>query len=143
MLAHKPIGLEGIDDLLVEYTHRRGINSEGLALLPEGGGWLLAEFGAATVSEAEAQAVGLMEELGRTPNPPQLRLFTDREQIKRVWEVRESSLGVISYVPGEPLSWEGWEDSAVAPEKLGNYLRELRKLMNELRLPRNALRTFW
>jgi hypothetical protein len=48
VMAHKPIGLEGIDDLLVEYTRRRGINSEGLALLPEGGGWLLAEFGADT-----------------------------------------------------------------------------------------------
>ena len=130
VLAHKPIGLEGVDDLLVEYTRRRGINSEGLALLPEGGGWLLAEFGAATVAEAEAQASGLMEQLGQGPNPPQMRLFTDQKQIKRVWEVRESSLGVISYVPGEDLTWEGWEDSAVAPEKLGKYLRDLRKLMN-------------
>jgi FAD/FMN-containing dehydrogenase/Fe-S oxidoreductase len=130
VLAHKPIGLEGVDDLLIEYTRRRGINSEGLALLPEGGGWLLAEFGAATVAEAEAQATGLMEQFGRSPHPPRMRLFTDRQQIKRVWEVRESSLGVISYVPGEPLTWEGWEDSAVAPEKLGNYLRDLRKLMD-------------
>jgi len=130
VLAHKPIGLEGIDDLLVEYTRRKGINSEGLALLPEGGGWLLAEFGADTVAAAEAQATGLMEALGKSPNPPQIRLFTDRQQIKRVWEVRESSLGVISYVPGEDLSWEGWEDSAVSPERLGNYLRDLRKLMN-------------
>jgi FAD/FMN-containing dehydrogenase/Fe-S oxidoreductase len=130
VLAHKPIGLEGIDDLLVEYTRRRGINSEGLALLPEGGGWLLAEFGAATIAEAEAQASGLMEQLGKSPNPPQMRLFTDQKQIRRVWEVRESSLGVISYVPGEDLTWEGWEDSAVAPEELGQYLRELRKLMN-------------
>ena len=46
--AIKPIGLEGMDDLLVEYTRRKGINPEGLALLPEGGGWLLAEFGAQT-----------------------------------------------------------------------------------------------
>ena len=130
VLAHKPIGLEGVDDLLVEYTRRRGINSEGLALLPEGGGWLLAEFGAATIAEAEAQASGLMEQLGKSPNPPQMRLFTDQKQIRRVWEVRESSLGVISYVPGEDLTWEGWEDSAVAPEKLGQYLRDLRKLMN-------------
>ena len=72
-----------------------------------------------------------MEALNRTPNPPNMRLFTNREHIKRVWEVRESSLGVISYVPGEDLSWEGWEDSAVAPEKLGKYLRDLRKLMND------------
>src|SRR5260370_33942831 len=70
VLAHKPIGLEGIDDLLVEYTRRRGINSEGLALLPEGGGWLLAEFGAATVAAADAHAAGLMQTLGRRPNPP-------------------------------------------------------------------------
>jgi Fe-S oxidoreductase len=49
--------------------------------------------------------------------------------MKRMWEVRESSLGVTSHVPGEPLRWEGWEDSAVAPDKLGNYLRDLRKLM--------------
>jgi FAD/FMN-containing dehydrogenase/Fe-S oxidoreductase len=130
VMAHKPIGLEGIDDMLVEYTRRRGINSEGLALLPEGNGWLLAEFGADTIAEAEAQATGLMEALNRSPNPPNMRLFTSREQIKRVWEVRESSLGVISYVPGEDLSWEGWEDSAVAPEQLGKYLRDLRQLIN-------------
>jgi FAD/FMN-containing dehydrogenase/Fe-S oxidoreductase len=131
ILAHKPIGLEGIDDLLVEYTRRKGINSEGLALLPEGGGWLLAEFGQNTPDEAEAQARALMQTLAQASTPPriQTRLFTDPKQVKRVWEVRESSLGAISHVPGEPLSWEGWEDSAVAPEKLGGYLRDLRKLM--------------
>ncbi len=130
VLAHKPIGLEGVDDLLAEYTRRKGINPEGLALLPDGGGWLLAEFGAATVPEAEVQAAGLMEVLGRGPNPPEMRLFTNREQIRRVWEVRESSLGAVSYVPGEDLTWEGWEDSAVAPQQLGKYLRGLRGLMN-------------
>jgi FAD/FMN-containing dehydrogenase len=130
IMAHRPIGLEGIDDLLVEYTRRKGINSEGLALLPQGGGWLLVEFGANTRQEAEGQASRLMENLSRAPNPPQMHLFTDKQMAKRVWEVRESSLGVISYVPGEALTWEGWEDSAVAPEKLGNYLRDLRKLMD-------------
>ena len=130
VMAHKPIGLEGVDDLLVEYTKRKGINSEGLALLPPGGGWLFAEFGAATAQESEAQARGLMSALSQSANSPQMRLFTDKQQAKRVWEVRESSLGAISHVPGEPLSWEGWEDSAVEPAKLGNYLRELRKLMN-------------
>ena len=130
IMAHKPIGLEGVDDLLVEYTRRKGLNQEGLALLPSGGGWLFAEFGGNTVAEAEAQARALMESLGRSPNAPQMRLFSDRRLAKRVWEVRESALGATSHVPGEPLGWEGWEDSAVAPEKLGNYLRDLRKLMS-------------
>jgi FAD/FMN-containing dehydrogenase/Fe-S oxidoreductase len=129
ILAHAPIGLEGIDDLLVEYTRRKGINSEGLALLPEGGGWLLAEFGANDPREAEDLGRKVIQHFERFPKPPKMRLFTDRAHVQRVWEVRESSLGVISQVPGEPLTWEGWEDSAVAPEKLGPYLRDLLKLM--------------
>ena len=47
--------------------------------------------------------------------------------------MRESSLGVTSHVPGEPIRWEGFEDSAVPPEKLGAYLRELRRLMQDYR----------
>src|SRR5580704_13178130 len=129
IMAHKPIGLEGLDDLLVGYTQAKGINSEGLALLPEGGGWLLAEFGASTAPEAEAQARALMKTLSRSASPPNFRLFTDKQQAKRIWEVREASLGVTSHVPGEPLYWEGWEDAAVSPENLGRYLRDLRKLM--------------
>jgi FAD/FMN-containing dehydrogenase/Fe-S oxidoreductase len=129
IMAHGPIGLEGVDHLLVEYTRRKGINSEGLALLPQGGGWLLAEFGAATRAEAESQAQKLMQTLARGSSPPQTRLFTDKQQVKRVWEVRESALGATSHVPGEPLEWEGWEDAAVTPEKLGSYLRDLSKLL--------------
>src|SRR6202522_2963166 len=128
IMAHRPIGLEGFDDLLVGYTRVKGINSEGLSLLPEGGGWLLIEFGAETAPEAESQARRLMHALTQGAHPPSLRLYTDKQQIKRVWEVRESALGATSHVAGEAMSWEGWEDSAVAPEKLGGYLRDLRKM---------------
>ena len=128
IMTHKPIGLEGFDDLLVGYTRAKGINSEGLALLPEGAGWLMVEFGTETALEAEFQARGLMQSLGRSPTPPAMRLHTDKQQIKRVWEVRESALGATSHVPGEPLNWEGWEDAAVDPAKLGGYLRDLRKM---------------
>ncbi len=48
-----------------------------------------------------------------------------------LWEVRESGLGATAFVPGEPDTWPGWEDSAVAPEKLGGYLRDLRALYNK------------
>ena len=128
IMTHKPIGLEGFDDLLVGYTRTKGINSEGVALLPEGGGWLLVEFGAWTAAEAESQARSLISALNRGANAPNVRLCTP-QQAKRVWEVREASLGATSHVPGEPLNWEGWEDAAVAPEKLGSYLRDLRKMM--------------
>ena len=138
IMAHHPIGLEAVDSVLVEFTRRRHLNPDGLALLPQGGGWLFAEFGANTAAEAASQAGNLMRTLSQNTNPPQMRLFPDRQQAKRVWEVRESALGAISHVPGEPPGWEGWEDSAVTPEKLGSYLRDLCKLMEGYRY-RSAL----
>jgi len=129
IMAHHPIGLEGIDELLVEFSRRRQLNLEGLALLPPSGGWLFAEFGATTVAEAESQAHALMHSLSRAAEPPSMRLFADKRQAKQVWDVRESALGATSHVPGEPPGWEGWEDAAVTPDKLGSYLRDLQKLM--------------
>jgi Fe-S oxidoreductase/FAD/FMN-containing dehydrogenase len=128
IIQHHPIGLEGFDDLLVYYTRTKGINPEGLALLPAGGGWLMVEFGGQTTREAESQAHALVAALNRSATPPNTRLYSG-QQAKRIWEIREASLGVTSHVPGEPLNWEGWEDAAVAPEKLGGYLRDLRQLM--------------
>src|SRR5216684_399055 len=129
IMEHKPVGLEGNDDLLVDYTRRKAINSEGLSLLPEGCGWLLVEFGAQTALEAESQARSLMKRLGSHQSPPPMHLLTNPTEARRVWEICESALGVTSHVPGEPLNWEGWEDAAVAPERLGGYLRDLRKMM--------------
>jgi FAD/FMN-containing dehydrogenase/Fe-S oxidoreductase len=129
IMSHRPIGLEGVDDLLVEFTRRKSLNAEGVALLPPGGGWLLAEFGAATSAQAKSQALGLMQSLSRSAGSPEMRLFTDKQQAMRIWEVRESALGATSHVPGEPPGWEGWEDSAVTPDKLGSYLRDLQKVM--------------
>ena len=129
IMSHKPIGLEGIDELLVEFSRRKGINAEGIALLPAGGGWLFAEFGANTPAEAESQARQLMHSLSQGAHPPNMRLFTDKLQMKRAWDVRESALGATSHVPDEAPGWEGWEDAAVTPEKLGVYLRDLFKMM--------------
>jgi FAD/FMN-containing dehydrogenase/Fe-S oxidoreductase len=129
IMEHHPIGLEGIDDIMVNASRRKGVNLEGLALLPKGSGWLMVEFGAATTAEAEAQANHLIEALKRPLSPPNMRVFTDPRELRRIWDVRESSLGVTSHVPGEAPRWEGFEDSAVAPEKLGAYLRDLRRLM--------------
>jgi FAD/FMN-containing dehydrogenase/Fe-S oxidoreductase len=126
VLRFGPIGLEGFDDLLVRDQQFKQMNPHGIALLPPGGGWLLVEFGGQTYEEAAAKA----QRLADTLEPPRTRLFDNASAEARfVWAVRESGLGATGHVPGKPLMWEGWEDAAVAPEKLGGYLRDLRKLL--------------
>ena len=50
---------------------------------------------------------------------------------KELWEVRESGLGATAHVPHRADTWEGWEDSAVPVDRLGDYLRDLRALYEE------------
>jgi FAD/FMN-containing dehydrogenase len=57
-------------------------------------------------------------------------VFTDPHEIEMVWLIRESGLGATAFAPGEPPTWEGWEDAAVPPEKLGAYLRSFRSLLD-------------
>jgi FAD/FMN-containing dehydrogenase/Fe-S oxidoreductase len=124
VLEHGPIGLEGFDDLLVRDQQFKKMNPHGIALLPPGGGWLLVEFGGETLAEAMDKAQRLAALHANS------RIFDNASKEARfVWAVRESGLGATGHVPGKPLMWEGWEDAAVAPEKLGRYLRELRTLL--------------
>ncbi|HEX3581584.1 MAG TPA: FAD-binding and (Fe-S)-binding domain-containing protein [Thermoanaerobaculia bacterium] len=129
ILKFKPIGLEGLDDLLIEAEKRKHLNPGGIALLPEGGGWLFVEFGAETVDEARASAQKMIDAIRAEVRS--VKLIDDTKQQKMVWGVRESGLGATAWSPGQPRTWEGWEDSAVAPEKLGGYLRDLRKLLDK------------
>jgi FAD/FMN-containing dehydrogenase len=70
IMAHKPVGLEGFDDLLVRYTKIKGINSEGLALLPEGGGWLMVEFGLPPQRKQSPRLTDLCSRSRGTPTLP-------------------------------------------------------------------------
>ncbi|MSQ24127.1 MAG: FAD-binding oxidoreductase [Chloroflexi bacterium] len=128
ILAHHPIGLEGIDDRLVSNSRKKRLNVAGIERLPPGGGWLLVEFGGDTIGAAAAQAHRLMDELRAGSTPPAMRLFENAQEAHSLWAVRESALGANAHAPGEPDAWEGWEDSAVPPDRVGGYLRDLKAL---------------
>ena len=124
VLAFKPIGLEGFDGYLVECMLRKNLAVDDVKLLPEGDGFLLCEFGADTDEDADRQARDFIAAARNFDQKPSARLYSDHEA-ERIWRVRESALGASVFVPNHPSAWEGWEDSAVAPEKLGAFLREL------------------
>ena len=130
VLEYRPIGLEGFDGLLVDYMLKKELAVEDVKLLPKGRGFLLCEFGADSPDEADAQVEEFTAAAGRFSCTPSVRFYSQAEAA-RVWHVRESALGANVFVPGKPQGWEGWEDSAVPPERLGSYLREIYKLLGQ------------
>ena len=128
IMEHKPIGLEGFDDEMVGFMKKHHVHTDDLKLLPKGRGWLLVEFGGETKSESDDRADKLMDALTKSGNGPAMKLYDDAAQEAKLWEVRESALGATAFAPNEPDRWPGWEDSAVPPERIGDYLRDLKKL---------------
>ncbi|HKF35378.1 MAG TPA: FAD-linked oxidase C-terminal domain-containing protein, partial [Ktedonobacteraceae bacterium] len=129
IMTHQPIALEGFDHILVENMRKKNLHPAEVALLPEGGGWLLVEFGADTPETCLEQARRLIEQMQRKTHPPVMKLFDQPKEAAKIWMVRESGLGATAIVPGEHHHWEGWEDAAVPPEKLGDYLRDYSRLV--------------
>ena len=124
-----PTALEGSDYRMYENIEKKGgPHARLLGMMPDGKGWLMAEFGADKKDDALETAHRVMEMLKGGSSAPSMKLFTEKEDMEHLWEIREAGLGATAFVPGEPATWPGLEDSAVAPEKLGGYLRELRAL---------------
>jgi FAD/FMN-containing dehydrogenase/Fe-S oxidoreductase len=129
-LEHKPIGLEGFDSMLVDFMRRKGLALRDLDKLPPGFGFLLVEMGAWSTEEARAKSESLVRASQSWHSPPVAHICAP-DEARAVWHVRESALGAMVFVPGEPDRWEGWEDSAVPPAQLGKYLRAITRLMGE------------
>ena len=129
VLEHKPLGLEGIDAQLIDDMTQLGLHKHDLSRLPDGHGYLLIEFGGETEEEADEPARKLMDELKLGKDGLLgMKLYDSPEQEQHVWKVREAGLGATAFLPGKEDTYEGWEDSAVPPERVGDYLRELGKL---------------
>jgi FAD/FMN-containing dehydrogenase/Fe-S oxidoreductase len=126
VIESDPIALETFDGRLVRNELKLG-RKRRTDLLPDGDAWLLVEFGADSEEEADEQAERFMDEARRRGGHLGLKLFEDDEEIAEVWEIREGGVGH-SKIPGEHPGWPSWEDAAVAPERIGDYLRDLEKL---------------
>ncbi|MGA9326940.1 MAG: FAD-binding and (Fe-S)-binding domain-containing protein [Salegentibacter sp.] len=131
IMKYKPIGLEGMDKKLITYMHKRGLHEQTLKFLPDGDGWLLVEFGGDSEEDAKKNAEKMMTALKKKSDAPNMKLFDNPEEEEKVWQIRESGLGATAFVQGLPDMWPGWEDSAVPPAKVGEYLRDLRELFQK------------
>ena len=131
IIDHHPIGLEGVDDILIRTGRHSGVHDDALRLLPRGSrgcGWLYVEFGGDTAAEARELAENFVSQMRDTRNAPDIRVFESKDDQRKLWEIREAGGPAVPPIDDEPAMCAGWDDSAVAPAKLGAYLRDLHAL---------------
>jgi FAD/FMN-containing dehydrogenase/Fe-S oxidoreductase len=131
ILPHQPVALEGVDQRLIHDERTKQMNTETLDGLPEGAGFLMVQFGGASQEDTDQAAHEMLDDLKGSPHAPHAQVFRDAQEEDRLWQVRESGLGATAHLPGQPDTWPGWEDSAVHPDRLGGYLRDLNRLYEE------------
>jgi len=132
ILEARPMACEGIDHVLFKQQQEQHIHPQELKELPDGSAWVLVEFGGETKDEADDKARALEARLNKDRQPPKgTSLFDDPEEEERLWKVREAGLSATAFPPDGHDYWPGWEDSAVPPEKVGHYLRDLRALLSK------------
>jgi FAD/FMN-containing dehydrogenase/Fe-S oxidoreductase len=127
LLEHHPEALEAFDHNLVEFGQAKRLPS--LRLLPAGGAYLIVELGGADLDQARERGEALLARARMTKDVVGTTMFTDAQERAAVWGLRESGLGAGAPRNGFPRVWPGAEDCAVAPAKLGGYLRSFDQLL--------------
>ncbi|MEC3914226.1 FAD-binding and (Fe-S)-binding domain-containing protein [Nocardia sp. CDC160] len=124
VMAVRPLAVEGMDARLVDVvrTHRGAVPD-----LPRGGGWLLIEIDGADPHEARDKA----ELLRSRAHALDSRIVTDQAEARALWSIRADGAGLAGRTPDGNPAWPGWEDAAVPPDRLGDYLRDFDALMRE------------
>ncbi|MDN6738977.1 MAG: FAD-binding oxidoreductase, partial [Corynebacterium casei] len=128
--------IEGMGgDLLDALRSKRGQEKAGGNLpgnrkgIPAGG-WIYCEVGGDTLDEAEA----LAETVAVSVHTVDSVVVSEPKEMRELWRIREASAGVVTRLPDGGEAWPNWEDSAVPPENLADYLRDLYTLMDKYSL---------
>ncbi len=126
LLAHAPLAIEGLDSRLVDLVRRH----RGASLVPDlpaGNGWLMVEVG----GPDQAAALDAARALAADAGTDAVAVLPAGPEAAALWRIREDGAGLGGRTPSGAQGWSGWEDAAVPPERLGDYLRDFEALLGE------------
>jgi FAD/FMN-containing dehydrogenase/Fe-S oxidoreductase len=125
ILQYGPSAVEVTDKYVLDSTK---LNAEAARLRDfiqgDPGAILIVEFYGETTSEVAAKLQTLIDDLGQRGLGYHFHLATDAAAQGRVWKLRKLSLGLSMLEKGDAKAISFVEDTAVAPEKLRDYIAE-------------------
>jgi len=129
-----PIAIEGLDRAIIRGLQARRLAQAEIRLLPPGDAWVVMEFGADSIEAAQAQARRAADYFAQRDHGPRpsVWLVPDPALQKRIWSIRENGASAtqLSIDPETPDPQVGWEDAAVDPARLGEFLRAFQALVD-------------
>ncbi len=125
VLTHGPVACEGIDSRIVDVVRdRRGPGA--VPPLPRGAAWLFVELTGDDPAELSVRAA----ELGNSCGAMDSMVVVDTGRAGELWRIRADGAGLSGRSPAGLPAHAGWEDAAVPPERMGDYLRDFDALMS-------------
>ncbi|WP_455583914.1 FAD-binding and (Fe-S)-binding domain-containing protein [Kytococcus sedentarius] len=130
LLEHAPTACEGLDARLVDVLRdRRG--ADAVPPLPRGAAWLFVELSGETTAEVQAAAERLVRAAPSDLQALDARAVPDPAEATALWRIRSDGAGLAGRSAANEPAHAGWEDAAVPPQQLGDYLRGFDELLED------------
>lgn len=131
IMPFAPIAMEGLDWATIGGLIDRNLKRSEIELLPDGRAWLLVELTASSADSLEQLCSQFETAMQASDRVQSVLQVEDSAKTEAVWSIREqgASATAMSLNPEDPDPVVGWEDTAVDPMQLGDYLREFSALI--------------
>ncbi len=130
-LKHHPDALELMDKAILDLARKSlGLKKNCAFIKDDPGAILIIELSGHSKTEIEEKAKNLADELIINKYGFHFPLVFG-EDMKTIWDLRKSGLGVLSNLPGDAKPVSVIEDSCVRPEDLPAYIADLKLLLKK------------
>jgi FAD/FMN-containing dehydrogenase/Fe-S oxidoreductase len=131
ILRHRPSAIEVMDHFILDHARESAsLDAVRRAILESDAGALLCvEFYADDPAELPGRLGALERELSVGPWKCRWRQATSPADQARIWSFREAALGLSMAMKGDEKSLSFVEDTAVAPEKLRDYIERFLRIV--------------
>lgn len=132
IMPHTPVAMEGLDWGIVGGLIDRKLKNKEVALLPEGKAWMLVELADTDTKALQPRVDAFVKSMLANSKIRSAKPISCKADETAIWSIREqgASATSMSLDPEGIDPIVGWEDTAVDPFQLGDYLRDFKALVD-------------